>query len=427
MSDRRKFWIALTVVALVALTVRLAYIALARRGLTVGGDSLYYHEGANLLAKGKGYIDPYQYLTTGKSVAAADHPPAYLTYLALFSLVGLKSATAHMVASALVGVGTVVVVGLVGREIAGPRLGVIAAAIAAVYPNLWAYDGALESETIAQLAVALTFLATYVWWRDPTRRNAALIGAAVALGALARAEMALLALLLIVPLVVWRAGLERRERLRQLAVAWLTLALVVAPWCAYNLARFDRPTLLSTGFGVALDSSACDAAFYGPFTGYWSRACVLDAEQRSGLPSDADRSVLEVMHRENAVRYIDAHLSRLPVVMFARVGRVAGLFQLRQQAALDSFVAGREHWVAWSAWWSFFALAALSVAGAVVLRRRRVPVFPILSLPVLVVVTTAVFFGLVRYRAIAEVSVLLLAAVAIDAVVGARSASMSAP
>ena len=415
------------IVAAAALAVRVAYIWLERRGLPVGGDSRYYHEGANLLAKGKGFIDPYQYLDAGRSVPAADHPPLYLVYLALFSFAGLTSATSHLMASALAGVGTVVVVALIGREIGGMRLGLIAGFLAAIYPNLWGYDGALESETVAQLAVALTVLAAYVWWRAPSRRHAALVGVGIALGALARAELIFLLVVLAIPLLAFRREPSRAERLRQLGVVSLATALVIGPWCAYNLTRFDRPTFLSTGFGLALDSSACDTAFYGPFTGYWSRDCVLAAAARSGLPEDADRSVLEEAHRKDALHYLRTHLSRLPVVMLARVGRTTGLFQLRQQAGLDSFVGGRERWFAWAAWWSYFAAAALAIAGGTVLRRRRVPVFPLASLPVLVVITTAVFFGLVRYRATAEVSLVVLAAVAIEAIAGRVSASMSAP
>lgn len=429
MTKDRRFWIGMAVVVAVAVAVRVTYIWMARRGLPVGGDSFYYHEGANLLAKGKGFIDPYQY--PARSVPAADHPPLYIVYLAAFSLVGLTSSTAHLLASAAAGVGTVIVVGLVGREIGGARLGLIAAALAAIYPNLWGYDGALESETVAQLAVALTLLAAYVWWRAPTRRNAALVGAGIALGSLARAELLFLVVLLTVPLALFKYELARGERLRQLGVSVLATLIVIAPWCAYNLSRFERPTLLSTGFGLALDSSACDAAFYGPFTGYWSRDCVLAAAARSGLPDDADRSVLEAAHRKNATDYISGHLSRLPVVMLARVGRTTGLFQLRQQAALDSFVGGRERWFAWTAWWTYFAAAILAIAGGVILRRRRIPVFPLASLPVLVVITAAVFFGLVRYRAIAEVSLVVLAAVAVDTIVATvtrrDSASMASP
>jgi 4-amino-4-deoxy-L-arabinose transferase-like glycosyltransferase len=340
----------------------------------------------------------------------------------MFSLVGLKGATAHLLASALVGVVTVVIVGLVGRELAGPRAGLIAAAIAALYPNLWAYDGALESETMAQLGVALILLSAYVWWRAPSRRASIVLGAAVAFGALARAELLLLALILLVPMVVFRSGLVRRERLRLLLTAWVACGLLIAPWCVYNLTRFEHPVLLSGGFEITLDSASCDDTYYGTSMGYWSRGCVERALQQSGLPEDTDRSVLAAMYRKDAEHYIRTHLSRLPVVVLARVGRVTGLWNLRQQATLDHIPAGREQELAWAAWWCYFALVFLSIAGGVILRRRRVPVFPLLVFPVLVLFTTMVTFGQVRYRATAELTLVVMAAIAIDAAIGAIAA-----
>jgi 4-amino-4-deoxy-L-arabinose transferase-like glycosyltransferase len=422
----RDFRLRLLAVALVALVIRVAYIWFWRRGLPVGGDSRYYHEGANLLARGKGFIEPFLYLDAGKTVQAADHPPLYIVYLAMFSLIGFKGVTAHLLASALIGVTTVVVVGLVGRELVGARAGLIAAALAALYPNLWAYDGALESETMAQLGVALILLSAFAWWRAPSRRGAALLGGAVAFGALARAELLLLALVLIVPLVVFRSELIRRERVRQLFTAWIVAGLLIAPWCVYNLTRFERPVLLSGGFEITLDSASCDDTYYGASMGYWSRGCVLRALEHSGLPEDTDRSVLAAMYRDDAVHYIRTHLSRLPIVIAARVGRVTGLWNVKQQAALDHIPAGRETELAWAAWYAYFALALLSIAGGVILRRRRVPVFPLLVFPALVLFTTMVTFGQVRYRATAEVSLVLLAAVAIEAAIrrasGARRA-----
>jgi 4-amino-4-deoxy-L-arabinose transferase-like glycosyltransferase len=418
-----RFWIGLAVTALGALAIRVIYIWFWRRGLPVGGDSRYYHEGANLLARGKGFIEPFLYLDAGKTVQAADHPPLYIAYLGTFSLVGLKGATAHMLASALVGVITVVIVGLVARDLAGPRAGLIAAALAALYPNLWAYDGALESETMAQLGIALILLAAYAWWRAPSRRGAALLGGAIAFGALARAEVILLVVLLAAPLILSGAGLHRRERIRQLVTAGAATAVLLAPWCIYNLTRFDRPVFLSTGLEVVVDSASCHETFYGPFTGYWSRTCVVDALAKSGLPEDTDRSVLAAMYRDDAVQFIRGNMSRLPIVVVARVGRMTGTWNLREQAALDHFPGGRETELAWAAWWSFFVLAGLSVAGTIVLRRRGTPVLPLLAILLLVLLTTMMASGLSRYRATAEVALVVLAAVAIDAAIASRRAA----
>jgi hypothetical protein len=128
------------------------------------------------------------------------------------------------------------------------------------------------------------------------------------------------------------------------------------------------------------------------------------------------------MYRDDAFHYIRTHLSRLPIVVVARVGRVTGLWRLQQQATLDHVPAGREQELAWAAWYSYFALVVLSIAGGVVLRRRRIPVFPLLVFPALVLLTTMITFGQVRYRATAEVSLVVLAAVAIDAAIGTRRA-----
>ena len=69
----------------------------------------------------------------------------------------------------------------------------MAAAIAAVYPNLWLNDSLVMSETIAILLVALALLAGLRLEEVPTVARAAIIGGLVGLAALTRSELALLA------------------------------------------------------------------------------------------------------------------------------------------------------------------------------------------------------------------------------------------
>ena len=70
--------------------------------------------------------------------------------------------------------------------------------------------------------------------------------------------------------------------------------------------------------------------------------------------------------------------------------------------------------------WSWLALAMFAVlvpaavAGAFVLRRRRVSIVPLLAMPVLVTVTAALFWGNPRFRRPAELAIIVLAAVAIE-------------
>ena len=91
-----------------------------------------------------------------------------MTYLAVWSLVGLQSALWHRLASCLLGAATVGLVGLLGRRLAGDRAGLIAAVLAAAYPHLWLNDAALLSETAAAFAVVLAMLAVERFREQPS-------------------------------------------------------------------------------------------------------------------------------------------------------------------------------------------------------------------------------------------------------------------
>ena len=52
------------------------------------------------------------------------------------------------------------------------------------------------------------------------------------------------------------------------------------------------------------------------------------------------------------------------------------------------------------------------------LRRRRIPVFPLLGPPIVVWIAVTITFATTRYRASAEGALCLLAAVGVDALIG---------
>src|SRR5699024_1434529 len=76
--DHRWRW-ALGAVCLLALFVRLVYLFGWQDLDEVGGDAWYYHEAANLLADGEGFIHPYLLEDDGVRAPGADHPPGYST------------------------------------------------------------------------------------------------------------------------------------------------------------------------------------------------------------------------------------------------------------------------------------------------------------------------------------------------------------
>jgi hypothetical protein len=76
---------------------------------------------------------------------------------------------------------------------------------------------------------------------------------------------------------------------------------------------------------------------------------------------------------------------------------------------------GRPKWVTLTGWAMLWPLAALAIWGGVLLRRRGVRLLPLIAPLVVVSVTAAAFYGLLRFRAPAEVSLVVLAGAGADA------------
>ncbi len=73
---------------------------------------------------------------------------------------------------------------------------------------------------------------------------------------------------------------------------------------------------------------------------------------------------------------------------------------------------GREPPVGWAGFVSFWLLVPFAVGGAVLLRSRGRALWPLLSTIVVVTLVSALFYGLLRFRAPAEVTLVVLAVVA---------------
>jgi 4-amino-4-deoxy-L-arabinose transferase-like glycosyltransferase len=434
----REFRVQLGLVAALALSVRVWWVLAYTRNLAVEGDQLYYHVQADALAHGAGFVNPFAWndAVTRVEIPSALHPPLYSLYLGAGSVRGGPSPLAHRLASCLLGAATVVVIGLVARRLGGDRVGVLAALLAALYPNLWINDGVIAAESLYALTIAFVLLTSYRFWQSPTNVEAAWVGAAIALAALTRAEAAILFAFLALPLVLWKVDAAWRDRFRLLVVVGATGALVLAPWFFYNLARFDEPVPLSNGSGYVLEIANCDETFSGPHLGYWDLACDRDetwivrppldhrmtAEQQRQASFDAgiENARLEIANerskREAGLTYVNDNLDRFPVVVLARIGRMWEVYQPGQNVDLNVFFERRGRASSEAALASYYLLAALSAVGLVALYRRRVTIVPFLSLGAMVTITAAMSFGITRYRIGADVALTVLAALGVQAV-----------
>jgi 4-amino-4-deoxy-L-arabinose transferase-like glycosyltransferase len=406
----RTFWLVLLAICVVALGLRVGYTVGWKQVDTIAGDAYYYHRGANLLADGKGFVHPYAY-DNGITMPGADHPPGWIIVLALPSLLGFDTILSHQLVGCVVGAGTVALLGITGRRIAGDRAGLIAAGVAAVYPAIWLNDATLMSESLALLCGTLVILTAYQGWADPSPKRFALVGLTIGLATLARAEAFMLAGLVALPLAAWVPRVAgARARLGRFALAAGAMVLVTAPWVVANLIRFEEPATLSTQMGPTLEAANCDDTYYGQGIGSWSLACTTDW-------GDRDRSTLDGITRRQALDYIDEHRGRLPAVLAARVQRTFNLGYVSDQVNFDWVAEARAPGVSRAAVGAFWVAGSAAIAGVVVLRRRGVPSFPLTGTVLNVVITVLLFYGSTRFRAPAEPAVVLLAAVAFDAAI----------
>jgi hypothetical protein len=221
---------------------------------------------------------------------------------------------------------------------------------------------------------------------------------------------------IVVPLVLLASPLGWGRRVGLLALAGLVFLVVVGPWVGYNMSRFHDPVYVSSGFGVTLASANCAQLYQGPTEGYWSLECAVLAKDT--FTPGADESVQASEAQAYAMRFIRHHEHRLLPVELAKEGRAFGLFHPLEQIRLDSTVETRPYRWALVGLAMYYALAVLSVGGLVLLRRRRIPIFPLLAVVLDVVVSVALTFGQTRYRTTAEVALVLASAVQLEWVWG---------
>jgi hypothetical protein len=405
--SERHYWPAVAVIGVAALAVRVGYVLGVTRYENNNFYDAFIYEMQGLgLASGNFFPVPFGHGPT------ASHPP--LTALSIAPSIFLfgfhPSVTPARMTMVVLGTATVVAVAILGRSVAGARIGLLAGVLAVGYPEMWIPNGIVMSETPTMLVMVLILLAVYRLLRRPTFASAALVGLACGAMVLVRAELALFVPTLLVPAALLASGPSLRRRLALAGVGTLVAVLVVMPWVGRNLASFQDTTFVSTGSGLVLLGANCPAAYYGPGIGGWSISCV-------ALPSVGDESVDSARDGRIAKSYIEHHLSRLPVVMAARVGRLWDVYDpivsaedTNEGRPLNASLAGLA---------VYYLLVPAAVVGVVSLRRRRLTQWPLLVPAGVLTVVAALAYGLVRFRAPFEVCLVVLAAAGVDALVRA--------
>jgi 4-amino-4-deoxy-L-arabinose transferase-like glycosyltransferase len=407
-----------------ALLLRVAAALFFEDTTLVGGDGVWYLGIAKGLPRGDGFVEPLGLAVHHVRVESAVHPPLYALFLSVIDAIGVHSILAHRIWSCIPGTIAVVLIGLVARELLDERAGLIAAGAAAVSIPLVAQDVALWSEGTYAATIAFVVLAAYRYIRRPGVATAVVLGIAVTLSTMTRAESALLYPTLLLPLIA-RARVPAVARVRMLAAALFAAAVLLAPWFVYNAGRFREPVVLSNGLGGLLVSSNCDVTYSGPAMGGWGGGC---AQRRVPPTTGMDESQIDRVFRRVGWEYAEDHASELPKVIPVRLLRTFGFWRPVSIAQSDLNLReagiGDVAVVAVVQYWLYLVIGVL---GLRVLVRARRPVLPLLAPVLTVVVISVIGYGTLRFRIALDAVLPVVVGVALSSWWSARARVPTTP
>ena len=177
---------AIVVVTAVAAVWRLGYLVATKwNQQLLFNDSLYYSSQAYENAHGNWFRD------FPGAHPGAEHGPLTSLVLTPASLLSHHEFW-QRATNTIVGIAVVPLIALLARRLAGRRVAVIAAVIAALYPNLWMNDSLVMAESISTLLVIVAMLVALRFRERLDIRSALVCGAVVGLAALARSELLIL-------------------------------------------------------------------------------------------------------------------------------------------------------------------------------------------------------------------------------------------
>ena len=399
-------------IIVVAFLLRLAWALYATRRPMFLGDSYEYFFLGKQIAAGGGYLN----MVNGE--ATAYYPVGYPSILgALFwfvehSHLPIAPAMAAGLLNVAFGTASVVMVFVIARRAFGEdvRVALVAAAIAAVFPNLVFFVATLNLETafIFFALASLTVLATHDWSVGPPTRNRLLLFGAV-LGVSSLVRPFSLPFLVALVLAVLATGAGWRRALKALGWVVLPLVLVLVPWTVRNMRALDSPVVFSTNMGdtVCLDRSPNAT---GRFVWANHEGCADPA-----LP-EVERNAASIgkavaFVREDPAREVRLMVQRGRLMMGedhdgasdVEAGGKAPFLGARLRAVLTS-----------GADWFFYAAVALAAFGLLGCFGRRRPGRYLVSVPLLTLLIVPLgLWGNTRFHVPALPFIAIAAAVAI--------------
>jgi 4-amino-4-deoxy-L-arabinose transferase-like glycosyltransferase len=403
-----------------ALLVRVIYNATVAHSYYPLHDSAFYQAiGFNLLKEHCFCLQSY--------VPTVYRAPLWPFLIAGISVVFGPSDYFARLFLCLVGSGTCVLVYLFARDLFGWRIGIVAGAFAAVYPELYIYDGWLYTESLYIFLLLAFCYGLYRLLRTPERNWHIWILCGILLGLLSLTRpngIVVMGFFIVWAIIMaWQKLLSWRVTVKGVLATTLIALLLIAPWTVRNYLVSHSFIPVATGDGTVLlgayNNAVLDTMTYagGP-KGTWINPLYSRPDITRAFPLYTCAAVCEVTreatYKKAAVQWILDNLHTMPHLLKLHLINMWQPDTHEADLPTDRFSFQKAPQVALGMMKTFpipmFILAALGLA--VTWWRWRELLF-IYTMILLTIAQNIIYYGIPRFRAPIEPMLIILAAGAI--------------
>lgn len=376
-----------------------------------GSDSHLYDTYAWNLAQGRGYRGMSPDVEDQDHLSACVVPGTPVVWAGLYAISGHRYDVIR-IAHCVFGAIAVFLVFEIGNRCYGSRVGLLSAAIYAVFPTALIAVVSLMSEALGNLWFLLFILATLWFGEKPSLGRSSIAGLFLGATMLTRASC-----IFMFPLVVVWGAWQFRDRwsaaIKSVAIPLVAVA-VIAPWAFRNYLVFHEFIPLSTLGGSGLLQGNNDIVVTDPkYFGY----CIWDTEipeYREALQTAGDEVERDRRARRFAVEWLKSHPDKWWFLVRHKFWRA--LTPFLQPHTPRMYRLGML--LAWGPVLVLFGIAYFPTLIAAL--RRKEPQW-LLHLAILqYLMTSVIFFGMARYRQQVEPLCIILAVQALTFLIERR-------
>jgi hypothetical protein len=247
-------------IAIIVISVLLRIAAAIYLGNTVTDmpgtfDQISYHALAQRVITGHGFSfgQPW-WPATAANAPTAHWSFLYTLYLAaVYGLFGVVPLAARIIQAVIAGILMPLLLFRLGNRTFGPRIGLVAAGISAIYIYFFYYAASLMTETFFILGILWSFdIAIGIrYTQTPKTRQWILLGLAMLVATLTRQTF--LPIIGLIGLWLWYAAKGMRLKIiKGFSLAIVIVILGIVPWTIRNYRVFHQFVLLNTNAGYVL-------------------------------------------------------------------------------------------------------------------------------------------------------------------------------